>query len=63
MVLQATDKGKDADVQQLKLEVAGYQTCCKELGDDLAAKDRELEGQSTPCKLSWWFCSCSVADL
>ena len=31
-------------MQQLKLELAGYQSCCKRLGDDLAAKDRELEG-------------------
>lgn len=34
------------DVQQLKLELAGYQACCKQLGEELADKDRELEGQS-----------------
>ena len=32
-------------MQQLRLEVADYQACCKKLGDDLAAKDRELQGQ------------------
>ena len=30
-------------MQQLKLELAGYESCCKRLGDDLAAKDREKE--------------------
>jgi len=40
-------------VHQLKMELAGYQSCCKRLGDDLAAKDQELEGQ---LMLSWQEC-------
>jgi len=40
-------------VHQLKMELAGYQSCCKRLGDDLAVKDQELEGQLA---LSWQGC-------
>ena len=36
-------------MRQLKMELAGYQSCCKRLGDDLAAKDQELEGQLMLC--------------
>jgi len=35
------------------MELAGYQSCCKRLGNDLAAKDQELEGQ---LMLSWQEC-------
>ena len=31
-------------MQQLKVELAGYQSCCKQLGQELAQKDSELEG-------------------
>ena len=40
-------------MHQLKMELAGYQSCCKRLGNDLAAKDQELEGQ---LMLSWQEC-------
>ena len=46
------DDTKDsANVQQLKLELAGYQSCCKQLGEELADRDRELEGQSQPYQI------------
>ena len=54
-------------MHQLKMELAGYQSCCKRLGDDLAAKDQELAGQLV---LSWqdciavlsvWVASCCLA--
>lgn len=44
LYLQDGAEGGPADVQQLKLELAGYQSCCKELGQELAEKDHELEG-------------------
>ncbi|KAA6428913.1 MAG: hypothetical protein FRX49_01023 [Trebouxia sp. A1-2] len=40
---QAAAPGTESDVHQLKMELAGYQSCCKRLGDDLAVKDQELE--------------------
>ncbi|KAL0022870.1 hypothetical protein WJX77_001841 [Trebouxia sp. C0004] len=40
---QAAAPGDESDVHQLKMELAGYQSCCKRLGDDVAAKDLELE--------------------
>ena len=48
-LLRVQDSTEDAtDVQQLKLELAGYQACCKQLGEELADRDRELKGQSVP---------------
>ena len=47
-MVQDDTKDSATDVQQLKLELAGYQACCKQLGEELADKDRELKGQSTP---------------
>ena len=44
--MQEDAEGETTDVQQLKLELAGYQSCCKQLGQELVEKDRELEGQS-----------------
>ena len=40
------------------MELAGYQSCCKRLGDDLAAKDQELEGQSL---LFWQDCIAALS--
>ena len=44
LYLQDDAEGSISDMQQLKLELAGYQSCCKQLGQELAEKDRELEG-------------------
>ena len=55
--LQPDAMAEDSDTQQLRLELAGYQSCCKKLGDDLATKEKELEGQSRPL-----ICTSAVAS-
>lgn len=50
VTVQADADGDKSDVQQVKLELAGYQACCKQLGQELAAKNRELAGQMHPSK-------------